>query len=106
MMIPLAREGIPMVAGTNIGMSTGMYKSPGQYIRQYWMDGGLGQSMTRADSIMKTANARLRYGASMDNTLLEAQFTADDLGFTYDKMFEDIGGKLANKYLFPNVKKQ
>ncbi len=106
MMIPLAREGIPMVAGTNIGMSTGMYKSPGQYIRQYWMDGGLGQSMTRADSIMKTANARLRYGASMDNTLLEAQFTADDLGFTYDKMFEDIGGTLANKYLFPNVKKQ
>jgi len=106
MMIPLTREGIPMVAGTNIGMSTGMYKSPGQYIRQYWMDGGLGQSMTRADSIMKTANARLRYGAAMDNTLLEAQFTADDLGFTYDKMFEDIGGKLANDYLFPKVKKQ
>jgi hypothetical protein len=106
MMIPLAREGIPMVAGTNIGFGSGMYKSPGQYIRQYWMDGGLGKSIERADSIMKMANARLRYGASMDNTLLETEFSAKSIGFSVDKMFEDFGGVLADKYLFPSVKKQ
>lgn len=106
MMIPLSREGIPMVAGTNIGFGSGMYKSAGMYIRQYWMDGGLGKSVERADSIMKMANARLRYGASMDNTLLETEFSAKSIGFSVDKMFEDFGGQLADKYLFPSVKKQ
>jgi hypothetical protein len=104
LMVPLIREGMPFVSGINVGYAGGLYKSPMQMIRSYWLDGGIGNSIEMADTIMKEANTRSRYGEGMDNIFLNAQFTADNFAFGISKVFEDIGGAAVNSRLFPQDK--
>jgi hypothetical protein len=90
MMIPLMREGIPMVAGINIGYGSGMYKGPLEYIRQYWMDGAIGGSMKEADLLMQHNNVYVRNGGNLDSWLATSQLDLQRFSLSFDNMFTDI----------------
>jgi hypothetical protein len=68
-MIPLVKEGYPLVAGTNISHMSGLYKTPLEYMRQYFMDGGRGLSLKNADMLMDHSRVRERYGRDLSGWL-------------------------------------
>lgn len=95
--VPLIREGIPMIAGTSIGNSSGMYKSPMQYIRQYWMDGGMGRSMEEGDLLMNHATVWERNGGKMDNLLARSELWLPRASMKLDAVWNDLGDSLVGK---------
>ncbi|NDB81152.1 MAG: hypothetical protein EB127_00160 [Alphaproteobacteria bacterium] len=104
--IPLVREGIPMIAGTTIGNSSGMYKSPMQYIRQYWMDGGMGRSMKESDLLMNEATVWERNGGQMDSLLARSELWLPRASMTLDALWNDLGDDLVSGSQLANISKR
>ncbi|NDB87130.1 MAG: hypothetical protein EB127_31260, partial [Alphaproteobacteria bacterium] len=104
-MIPLMMCGEPMIAGTTFGYGSGMYKTPLQHVRQYWMDGGMGRSLEETDMIMRHANISIRNGKKIESAL--ARFSLDWERFKFDlgNPFYDLGDFFLQKRLFPEGNK-
>jgi hypothetical protein len=100
-MIPLIREGQPMIAGINFGYASGMHKSPMQYIRQYWMDGGMGRSLQESDMLMRHASIANRNGGKIDNFLARTELGVESFSFNFDNVFHDMGDYFFQDILFP-----
>lgn len=100
-MIPLIREGQPMIAGINFGYGSGMHKSPMQYIRQYWMDGGMGRSLQESDMLMRHANIANRNGGKIDNFMASTELGLEKFKFSFDSAFYDLGDYMFQNTLFP-----
>jgi hypothetical protein len=92
-MIPMVKEGVPMVAGTNITHDGGMYKGPAEYIRQYWMDAGQGLSLKQADLLMEHSSVRERYGNEIA-FWLDAEVKYVDFMDYWDRQWLDFGSGL------------
>ena len=101
MMIPLVREGQPMIAGINFGYASGMHKSPMQYIRQYWMDGGMGRSLQESDMLMRHASIANRNGGRVDSFLASTELGIQKFQFNFDNVFHDFGDYFFQDVLFP-----
>lgn len=100
-MIPLMREGQPMIAGINFGYGSGMHKSPMQYIRQYWMDGGMGRSLQESDMLMRHANIANRNGGKIDSFMARSELGWERFKFNFDNVFYDMGDYFFQDVLFP-----
>ena len=105
MVIPLVREGIPMIAGINIGYGSGFYKSPMQAMRQYWMDGGMGRNMQESDLLMEQSYIYERNGGKIDSFLASAELAIPRISFGWDSIFADIGDKILAPSLWEDVGK-
>lgn len=105
MVIPLVREGIPMIAGINIGYGSGFYKSPMQAMRQYWMDGGMGRNMQESDLLMEQSYIYERNGGKIDSFLARAELAIPRISFGWDSIFADIGDKVLAPSLWEDVGK-
>lgn len=92
-MIPMVKEGVPMVAGTNITHDGGMYKGPAEYVRQYWMDAGQGLSLKQADLLMEHSSVRERYGNEIA-FWLDAEVKYQDFTDFWDRQWLDFGSGL------------
>lgn len=107
MIVPLMREGIPMVSGINLTSSNGMYKTPLQYMRQYWMDGGQGRALEQTDTLMKYSYMYQRRGGDLNNWLARAQLGWDEFTLDWSSAFHDIPDLFVQPRLFglksPNV---
>jgi hypothetical protein len=101
--VPLVREGVPMIAGTAIGNSSGLYKSPMQYIRQYWMDGGMGRSMQESDLLMNHATVWERNGGKMDSLLARSELWLPRASMKLDAIWNDLGDSLVSNSDLANV---
>ena len=104
--VPLIREGIPMIAGTTIGNSSGLYKSPMQHIRQYWMDGGMGRSMEEGDLLMNHATIWERNGGKMDSLLARSELWLPRASLTLDAVWNDLGDSLVSGSSLADVSKR
>jgi hypothetical protein len=104
--VPLVREGIPMIAGTTIGNSSGLYKSPMQHIRQYWMDGGMGRSMEEGDLLMNHATIWERNGGKMDSLLARSELWLPRASMKLDAIWNDLGDSLVSGSSLADVSKR
>jgi hypothetical protein len=100
-MVPLMREGQVMIAGINYGYGSGMYKTPLQYVRQYWMDGGMGRSMEEADLQMRHANIASRAGRKLENSLARWELSWEKTKFEMGNWYYDLGDVFLQDTLFP-----
>lgn len=100
-MIPLMREGQPMIAGINFGYGSGMHKSPMQYMRQYWMDGGMGRSLQESDMLMRHASIANRNGGKIDSFMARSELGWERFKFNFDNVFYDMGDYFFQDILFP-----
>jgi hypothetical protein len=91
--IPLVKEGVPFVAGINLPTSANVYKSPTEYIRQWWMDGGTGLSNKEVDLILEHRQLRERHGKNL-STLLDWEMEWNEFWIDWDKGFLDFGDTL------------
>jgi hypothetical protein len=94
-MIPLIKEGVPMVAGINVGYGSGMYKTPMQLIKQYWMDGGTGMSMREIDTIMDQSEIKARYGQNL-SWWTQKEFELENFKENWDRQYLDFGKWMGN----------
>jgi hypothetical protein len=91
--IPLIKEGVPFVAGINLPTSANVYKSPTEYIKQWWMDGGTGLSNKEVDLLLENRQIRERYGNNLA-TLLDWEMEWNEFWIDWDKGFLDFGDTL------------
>jgi hypothetical protein len=101
MIVPLMRDGIPMVSGINITSSSGMYKTPLQYMRQYWMDGGQGRALEQTDTLMKYSYMYQRRGGDLNNWLARTEIGWDKFTLDWSSAFHDLPEYFVQPRLFP-----
>ena len=94
--IPLMKEGVPMVAGINIGFGSGIYKTPLQYMKQYFMDGGMGLATKEIDQLMENGEIRARYGASL-SWWLQQEKNFETFKEHWDRSFLSFGAKIGER---------
>jgi hypothetical protein len=95
-----------MIAGTTIGNSSGLYKSPMQHIRQYWMDGGMGRSMEEGDLLMNHATIWERNGGKMDSLLARSELWLPRASMKLDAIWNDLGDSLVSGSSLADVSKR
>jgi len=91
--IPLMKEGVPMVAGINIGFGSGIYKTPLQYMKQYFMDGGMGLATKEIDQLMENSEIRAKYGANLSWWLMMEK-SLETFKDHWDLTFMNFGAKM------------
>lgn len=91
--IPLMKEGVPMVAGINIGFGSGIYKTPLQYMKQYFMDGGAGLATKEIDQLMENSEIRAKYGANL-SWWLKMETSFETFKDHWDLTFLNFGAKI------------
>jgi hypothetical protein len=100
-MIPLLREGIPMLGGYNIQHASAFYKSPITYMRQFWSDGATGLSTVESDLAMRHANIKERNGGEIGSWLANAELSLESWDISIDKFYINGG----DKFIRPSAEK-